>query len=261
MMAAGLAVLTVAPARSASRDWPPYLPASDEYPGQIARAITRLWRDPTFTREVRAAPAPVPPAFYLRFVDAPDLTAAAARHLGLAHYDVELLGDDWYEADDHDGAHGVYRVLLREGGRRVILSWGTHRGSILGAVAGSALTRLEFSNDAEGTAQRLGVHVIIDNAVAAGLTRTMLPMFGWLVDHKLTQGFRTTSRVAAWAHDKPDEFCAWLRGVLTPERRTELAGAFEACGRDIAVTPRGSAARSDGRASGPPAAGERPPAP
>jgi len=261
MMAAGLAMLTVSPARSASGDWPPYLPGSNEYPPQIARTITRLWRNPTFTRRVRGAPAPVPAAFYLRFVDTPDLTAAAARHLGLAPYDVEALGDDWYEADDHDGAHGVYRVLLREDGRRVIVSWGTHRGSILGAIAGSALTRLDFSGEDGHTMQGLEVHVIIDNAVAARLTRAMLPIFGWFVDHKLTDGFRTTSKVAAWAHDKPDEFCAWLRQALTPERRGELSGAFEECGPDIAITRHGSETRSGGRASGFPAAGERPPAP
>lgn len=261
MMAAGLAVLVVGSARAAPRDWPPFLPASDEYSGETARAITRLWKAPTFSREVRAAPAPVPPEFYLRFVDAPDLTAAAARHLGLADYDVEVLGDDWYEADDHDGAHGVYHVLLRDGGRRVILSWGTHRGAILGTVAGSALTRLDFSGDAGRTTQGLGVHVIMDNAVAARLTRTMLPVFGWLVDRKLTEGFRTTSHVAAWAHDKPDEFCTWFRDALTPARRTELAGAFDECARDIAVRPPASVGHSDGRASDTRAGGARPLAP
>lgn len=261
MMAAGLVVLTVSSAGAGASAWPPFLPAPDEYPGYIARAITRLWTEPTFAREVRAAPAPVPPASYLRFVDAPDLTAAAARHLDLAQYDVDVLGNDWYAANDHDGARGIYRVLLRDGGRRVVLSWGTHRGAILGAVHGSALTRLDFSGEAGRTGQRLAVHVIIDSAVAAGLTRTMLPIFGWLVDRKLTEGFRTTSRVAAWAQDRPDEFCAWFGGALTPERRAELAGAFEECGRQDAVRPPAAVTRSDGRASAPRRPGARPPAP
>jgi hypothetical protein len=141
----------------------------------------------------------------------------------------KVLGDDWYAADDGDAARGVYLVLLRDGGRRVILSWGTHRGSILGAVSGSALTRLEFADDGGRAAQRLVVNVIIDNGVAAGLTRTILPLFAWFVDRKLAEGFRTTAAAAAWAHTKPDEFCAWLGGALAADRRSELLDVFDEC--------------------------------
>src|SRR6185503_1440038 len=121
--------ITAASRGSASSDWPPFLRASDEYPEDVADTVARLWVEPTFTRTVSAEPAPVPLSFYLKFVDAPDVTAAAARHLRLTTYDVKVLGDDWYEANDgHGGASGVYRVLMRDGGRRVLLSWGTHRG-------------------------------------------------------------------------------------------------------------------------------------
>jgi hypothetical protein len=73
----------------------------------------------------------VPLPFYLRFVDAPDLAAAAARHLGLTTYDVKVLGHDLYEVNNGDKTHGVYRVLRRDGGRRILLSSGSHRSSIL----------------------------------------------------------------------------------------------------------------------------------
>jgi hypothetical protein len=227
--ATALLALTVTSLGSAPRDWPPFLRASDEYPAEIASAVRRLWTDATFTRTVSADPAPVPLGFYLRFVDAPDLTAAAARHLRLTTYDVKVLGDDWYEVDNGDSAHGVYRVLVRDGGRRVLLSWGTHRGSILGTVGGSALTRLEFADDRGHAAQRLVVNVIIDNGVAAGLTRAIVSLFGWFVDRKLTEAFRTTAAAAAWAHAKPDEFCAWLGGALSPDRRGELVDVFDEC--------------------------------
>jgi hypothetical protein len=229
LSATALLALTVTSLGSAPRDWPPFLRASDEYPAQIAGAVRRLWTDATFTRTVSADPAPVPLGFYLRFVDAPDLTAAAGRHLRLTTYNVKVLGDDWYQADDGNGTHGVYRVLLRDGGRRVVLSWGTHRGSILGTVGGSALTRLEFADDHGRAAQRLAVNVIIDNGVAAGITRTILPLFGWFVDRKLTEGFRTTAAAAAWAHARPDEFCAWLGGAFTADRRSELLDVFDEC--------------------------------
>src|SRR5688500_5164100 len=97
--------ITVTSFGSVPGDWPPFLPASDAYPPPIASAVQRLWTDATFTRTVSADPAAVPLGFYLRFVDAPDVTAAAARHLRLTTYSVNVLGDDWYEADDGDAAH------------------------------------------------------------------------------------------------------------------------------------------------------------
>jgi hypothetical protein len=235
VFATALLALTLPSRGAAPRDWPPFLDASDEYPADIASAIGRLWTDATFTRTVRGEPAPLPLAFYLRFVDAPDLTAAAARHLGLTTYHIKVLGDDWYEVDNGDSAHGVYRVLRRDGGRRVILSWGRHRGSILGTVGGSALTRLEFADDHGRAAQHLAVNVIIDHGVAATITRTIVPLFGWFVDRKLTEAFRTTAAAAAWAHTKPDEFCAWLHGALAGDRREALMDVFEECANRRAV--------------------------
>jgi hypothetical protein len=178
---------------------------------------------------VTGEPAPVPLAFYLRFIDAPDVTAAAARHLGLTTYNVRVLGDDWYAADDGNRTRGVYRVLARDAARRVILSWGTHHGSILGTVGGSALTQLDFADDGERAAQRLAVNVIIDNRLAAGITRPILLFFGWFVDRKLGEAFRTASAAAGWAHAKPDEFCAWLGQAIADQRRAELLDVFEEC--------------------------------
>ena len=253
MSATALLALTVTSLGSAPRDWPPFLRATDEYPAPIATAVRRLWTDATFTRTVTADPAPVPLSFYLRFVDAPDLAAAAARHLRLTTYEIKVLGDDWYEAGG-GGAQGVYRVLVRDDGRRVVLSWGTHRGSILGTIGGSALTRLEFTADGGRTAQRLVVNVIIDHGVAAGITRTILPLFGWFVDRKLTEGFRTTAAAAAWAHAKRPEFCAWLGGAFTADRRSQLLAVFDECA--LAVRPSPGASRTAGSAREAPAAGD-----
>jgi hypothetical protein len=208
--------------------WPPFLRAPEEYPPQVANAVGRLWIDPTFTRTVSGEPAPVPLSFYLRFIDAPDVAAAAARHLRLTTYDVKVRGDDWYETSG-GGVRGVYRVLLRDGGRRVLLSWGTHRGSILGTIGGSALTQLEFGDDGGRMTQRLSVNGIIDNRIAASITRPFLLLFGWFVDRKLTEAFRTTAAAAAWAHANPTDFCAWLDRTVTGERRAEVLDVFHEC--------------------------------
>ena len=223
-------MLAVTSFGSAPSDWPPFLRAGDDYPAPIARAIKRLWTEATFTRTVKADPAPVPLSFYLRFIDAPDVTAAAARHLGLTTYHVRVLGDDYYEADDgYGGARGVYRVLERGEGRRMLLSWGSHRGSILGTVSGSALTQLEFADDGGRAAQRLTVNVIIEQNIAASLTRPVLFLFGGFVDRKLNEAIRTAAAAAGWAHAKPAEFCAWLDGAVSRERRAELREIFEEC--------------------------------
>lgn len=224
-----LASIVVTGARAADGDWPPFLPQRDRYAAGIVVAVERLWTHPTFSRTVDWKPAEVPITAYLRFVDAPDLTAAAARHLGAAPYEVHLLGDDWYEADDHAGARGVYRVLLREDGRRVNLSWGTHRSAILGTVSGSALSLLEFEERDGSTAQRLTARVLIDNRAAAALTRLLVPVFGSIVDRKLTEGFAATARVATWARAEPAAFCAWLSGAFEGARRDQLLETFSEC--------------------------------
>jgi hypothetical protein len=195
----------------------------------MAAAITRLWSDATFTRSVTGDPAPVPLAFYLRFVDAPDVTAAAARHLRLTTYEVKAVGDDRYEVDNGNSTQGVYQVLARDERTRVLLSWGTHRSAILGTLGGSALTRLEFGDDAGRATQRLAANVIVDNRFAAGMTRPFLALFGWLVDRKLNEAFRTAAAAAAWAHARPEEFCAWLGGAIGDERRVELRDVFDEC--------------------------------
>ena len=223
-------LLAVASFGSVPADWPPFLRPGDTYPAPIASTIKRLWTDATFTRTVNADPAPVPVSFYLRFIDAPDVTAAAARHLGLTTYQVSVLGNDSYEADDgYGGARGVYRVLERGEGRRMLLSWGSHRGSILGTVSGSALTQLEFADDGGRARQGLTVNVIVDQGIAATLTRPVLFLFGGFVDRKLNEAFRTAAAAAGWAHAKPEEFCAWLDGAVTRERRAELREVFEEC--------------------------------
>jgi hypothetical protein len=216
-------------AHAGGAEWPSFLPERANYSSPVAAAVQRLWTHPTFSRTVESKPADLPLVSYLRFVDAPDLTAAAARHLGVARYEVHARGDGWYEADDHDGARGVYLVLLRQGGRRAIVSWGTHRSAILGAVSGTALTLLEFEDRRGRTAQRLTAYVDIENRAAAALTRLLLPVFGGIVDRKLVEGFTVTARVAAWARSEPDGFCAWLSRELEPGRREELLEVFREC--------------------------------
>jgi hypothetical protein len=227
------ALATVALAASTAAGaaaWPAFLAPPDAYsPGEVA-TIRRAWTTPTLHRTVEGPAAPMPLASYQALVDAPDLTAAAARHLGVAGYEVRMLAPGWYEADDHEGAHGVYRVVGRGDGRRVTLSWGSRRGPWLGTISGSALSVMQFEAHGQQTFQRLDVYVVIDNAVLAGLARSLVPIFGHIADRKLTHGFAVSAKVAAWASDRPEEFCAWLREQpLDAARRGHLIAALPRC--------------------------------
>jgi len=214
----------------ASTGWPPFLPPADSFPSALVAGIGRVWMEPTLSRSVEGEPVPVPRPVYLAFVDAPDVTAAAARHLKLANYEVRVLGDGRYEADDHDGARGVYEVLLRHDGRRVVFSRGSHSGAILRTIRGSALTVMDFEAQADSTGTRLTAYVLIDNRVAAALARVLIAVFGHLADAKLTEGFKVTGRVAVWAVQRPDEFCAWLEASpVAPARWEPLLDALPEC--------------------------------
>ena len=225
-------------AATPASDWPDFAPPRDALAPGIVSSIERVWSAPTLSRTVQGGSAPVPLATYDAFVDAPDVTAAAARHLKLAAYQVRVLDDDWYEADDGHGARGVYRVVARTPTRCVILSWGRHSGGILGTISGSALTVLDFEDLREAVGQKLTVYVLIENRVAATLAKALAPIFGQFVDRKLTEGFRVTSRVAEWAVSRPDEFCPWLSGQgLADERARRLYAAVECPRAPAVVTP------------------------
>ena len=221
------AVLTAA---ATAAEWPAFLPPASRFSASVVVDVESAFGAPTLKRTVTAKPAPVPLRTYLGFVDAPDITAAAARHLGLARYEVEMLGPNAYRADDKGGNRGWYSVLEREGGRRVILSWGAHEGSLTGTIRGHALSVLEFEDLGDQTAQTISAWVRIDSGTAAAIVRALAPIFGYVIDRKLTEGFEVTARVAEWALEHPAEFCDWLqREPSLGERRGDVPDGLPAC--------------------------------
>jgi hypothetical protein len=209
---------------AAQTAWPPFLPARDQIAPDIAAAVAHVWNQPTLQRSVRGPMvAAVPLELYEAFIDAPDIAAAAARHLGLARHEVRAVDADTYEASDRDGARGRYRILVREPGRRVMLSWGEHTGGLLGTVSGSALTELHFAARPGGVEQQLSAYVRIDDELTARLARLLVPLFGFIADRKLAEGLVLCARTAAWAAAYPEEFRAWLEAQpIPPERRNAM---------------------------------------
>lgn len=218
--------------------WPPFVPSREELPPGVAKKIEKVWGNPTLRRTVHGQPAPVPFEVYALFIDTPDLTAAAARHLDLAKWDVRTVEPDVYEADDHEGAHGAYRVLVHEHHRRVILSWGEHRGSILGTIAGSSLNVIDLQEASDGVEPTLTAYVLIENRAAAILARSLIAVFGWAADDKLMRGFKVTAKVAQWAVGRPGDFCRWLASEpLSPERREQALAAVSTCSIGAVTRP------------------------
>jgi hypothetical protein len=228
LLASGLAASVSG--ETADAGWPSFLPPPAAFPGDIVAAVERLWLAPTLVRTVRERSGHAPFELYAALVDSPEVTAAAARVLGLARYEVEALDDGWYRATDNDGARGVWRLLTREPTRRVILSRGEHSGGILGRINGSALTVLDFEPSAHGVNTTLTARVHIDNRLAAAVARVLIGVFGRLADRKLAEGLIVTSRVAEWAMERPEDFCAWLaREPLPSPTREQVLAALTDC--------------------------------
>ncbi len=210
--AAGLWVLlalvgAVAWADGPAPGWPAFLPPRDGFPADVAAAVERTWIDRTLSRTVRGPSVRAPFDLYSALIDAPDVTAAAARYRSFSKDEVRLVGDDLYEADDHDGSRGFYRVLARERDRRVMFSWGENSGSLLGTIRGDALTVLTLAPEDGRIGQALTAHVRIDNSFVAAV-----------------------ARVAEWATTQPGEFCGWLsRSGLPDARRAPIEGRVPGC--------------------------------
>src|SRR5215470_6625229 len=222
-----LLALAMSVGGASAGQWPSFLGSPDVFSPELSAAVERVWSEPTLSRTVNGSPARVPFEVYVAFVDAPEVTAAAARFRKLANYEVQALDDDHYRADDGDGARGAYQILHREPRRRIIFSWGQHTGPMLGTITGSALTVLDLESRGDVVDPKLTAYVYIDDPVAAVLARLLMATFGLLADRKMAEGLRVTARVAEWAVDRSGGFCEWLASQpLPPARRNRILAAL-----------------------------------
>src|SRR5262249_44407857 len=147
---------------SPAGSWPTVLASRESYSPDVSAAVERVWSDPTLSRTVKGRAALVPLDVYAAFLDAPDVTAAAARHRGFAKYEIRAIDDNRYVASDGDSAHGSAEVLQRQPRRVVVLSRGEHTGPFLGTISGSALTIIDLEPQRRGVNPTLVAYVYID---------------------------------------------------------------------------------------------------
>ena len=79
-----LLVLTPSAGGVPARPWRSLLGSTEVLAPEVSAAIERVLAAPTLERQVHARSARTPLDVYLAFLDAPELTAAAARFLKLA---------------------------------------------------------------------------------------------------------------------------------------------------------------------------------
>jgi hypothetical protein len=232
-LAAAFLALAAAAEAASPGPWPPLLGPRQAFAPDVSAAVERVWSEPTLRRTLNGRPARVPLDVYMAFLDAPEVTAAAARFRSIARFEIRALDDDHYVASDGDGARGSAHVLRREPRRVVMLSSGEHTGPFLGTISGSALTVLDVEPQRDTVNPKLVAYVYIDSPVAAALARTLVPTFGFLADRKLGEGMRVTAEVAEWAIEPSGGFCAWLaREPLPRARRARILAAIPSCGSE-----------------------------
>ena len=225
VLAALLACLAAA-SEAADLDWPPFLPRTGS--ARTDSAVEKIWKDTTFERNLGAAPLDIPVALYVALIDAPEVVAAAAKHLGVASDVVTLLPDGSYELTSPDGSRATIQVLPTKPLERVTLSHGQLVFHGL-KINGSILGLLQLSTVGGDVHQRLTAYVHIDNPVLAWLTRTFLPLLSSKVGEVLSRGFRTTGAVATWAGKHREAFCPWQAASGFPRERLQPVADAAGC--------------------------------
>jgi hypothetical protein len=209
--------------------WPSFLPPPSQVPD--ADVVQDLWKNVTFQRVVEAPQLNVSMPIYESIIDAPDILAAAANHLGLTDESADPVPDGGFELRSPDGSIARYRVLVREQERRVILSQGTLVLSGV-AVKAAVLGELKISMSNNLIHQNLTVFVRVKNPILSWFAHFVAYFLPKVADQELSRGFRLTHGVATWAASDPGEFCHWLASRPSTLRTVNLERAL-ACSEHL----------------------------
>lgn len=218
-----------------SHDVPPYVPHPERLEPGARAEVAAIWTRRTLVRSATAEPARVPIDLYRLFIDIPEITAAAGRHLGVGKHRVVRTAADEFDVEDHEGTRAHYRVILRTPTQRVIVARARRTTRVVGEVRGATVTVLTLvpgvgSDWQPEIVQRLESAVRIHHRIVAMIARVLVPLFPSYADRKIGEVFAIATRVAAWAAARPDDFCLWLGAQPDgPRHREVFARELPAC--------------------------------
>jgi hypothetical protein len=231
-------VCAVAGAETPREGLPPYIREPERLPVSTRAEIAAIWNGRTLSRTAHGEPARVPLDLYRLFLDTPEVTTSAGRYLGVGHYRAVRTGPDVFDVEDGEGARGDYRVVLRTPTERLIVARARRTVRLVGEVRGVTVTLLTLVPDVDAgrprVLQRLDSAVRIEHRVVAVIARVLVPLFPQYADRKIGEVFAIATRVAAWAAERPQEFCAWLATEPdAPRHRATFAAALPACATPV----------------------------
>ena len=113
LLALAVALLALAAGAGAASPgpWTSLLGPRQSFAPDVSAAVERVRSEPTLRLTLDGRPARVSPDVYMAFLDAPEVTAAAARFRHIARFEIRAFDDDHYVASDGDGARGSAQVL------------------------------------------------------------------------------------------------------------------------------------------------------
>lgn len=138
----------------------------------------------------------------------PDITAALARALGAATYQVSPDGENGYRGQDNKGAQGHFMLVEQGEGRRVYFARGTYKKPLLPTIAGRLVLVLEYRTNGAGDAgveNRVQGFVQIDTPIVGTLVRIVRPLVKRSLDKKVHHLFEKVDRLVHAASANPSE--------------------------------------------------------
>jgi hypothetical protein len=138
----------------------------------------------------------------------PDITAALARALDAATYQVSRDGENGYRGQDGKGAEGHFMLVEQGEGRRVFFAQGTYKKPLLPTIAGRLVLILEYRTDGAEEARienRVQGFVQIDTAIVGTLAKIARPLVKRSLDKKVHHLFEKVNRLVAAASANPAE--------------------------------------------------------
>lgn len=163
----------------------------------------------------------------------PDITAALARALGAARYQVSPDGENGYRGADGKGAKGHFVLVERGEGRRVYFVQGTYDKPLLPTIAGRLVLVVEYrTNGPEdpGVENRVQGFVRIDTPIVGTLAKLARPLVRRAMDRKVQHLFEKVARLLDAASADPSEALRRLAedGPRAPQDLETLRQLLEA---------------------------------